>query len=54
MRNNPTRRGGIDYSRCQCGFSRKLNKWVRNGCHIHPLQALEALERKAKDVGQCR
>lgn len=41
MRNNPTRRGDFVLDRCLCGYSRKLNKWVRNGCKRHPKVARE-------------
>jgi len=26
---------------CQCGYSRKAKKWVRNGCKFHPVEALK-------------
>jgi len=47
-RYNPTRRGGIPLDRCLCGWSRKAQKFVSNGCKCHPNRGKEAhAERRA-------
>lgn len=35
-RYNPTRRGNIETGGCKCGWSRKRQCWVSNGCKLHP------------------
>lgn len=36
MKYNPTRRSEVqNYDRCLCGWDRRRQIWVRNGCRLH-------------------